>query len=264
MKQPSLYLPHGGGPCFFMDWDPPDTWRALERFLRSIPTLLPQRPRALLVVTAHWLAPQFRSSGAAQPALIYDYSGFPPHTYRLRYDAPGDPALAERVRALLAAAGEPAQVDAEHGWDHGVFVPLKLMFPDADVPVVALSLRRDLDPAAHLAAGRALAPLRDEGVLIVGSGMSFHNLRAMMDPRYTGSAEAFDRWLLETLTAQRGAARAQALAAWEAAPEARAAHPHEDHLLPLMVAAGAGFDEAGTRIYADRVLGQALSAYRFG
>ena len=152
--QPVLFVPHGAGPCFFMDWSPPDTWDAMAEFLRGVAATLPARPRAIVLVSGHWQTPGFSVTAAAQPDLIYDYSGFPAHTYQLDYPAPGDAALAERVAALIARNGLVSNVDARRGWDHGVFIPLKVMFPEADIPVVQLSLRQDLDPAAHLAMGR--------------------------------------------------------------------------------------------------------------
>jgi aromatic ring-opening dioxygenase catalytic subunit (LigB family) len=261
-RLPSLFLPHGAGPCFFMDWTPPDAWDRMAAYLRGLAADLPARPRAILVVSAHWLEPAFAVASAARPELIFDYYGFPEHTYRLTYGAPGDPALAARVVALLEGAGLAAREDPARGLDHGVFIPLKLVFPEADIPVVPLSLRRDLDPAAHLAAGRALAPLRDEGVLILGSGMSFHNMRGYGDPHYGPVSDAFDGWLGETV-AQPAAARATALAAWADAPGGLQSHPRgqEEHLLPLMVAAGAG--GTGQRDFSDRVMETTLSAFRF-
>ena len=182
------------------------------------------------------------SAAARSPPLLFDYYGFPEHTYRLKYPAPGSPALAARVRELLADADIAADEDPARGYDHGVFVPFLLAFPDADIPVVQLSLRADLDPAAHLAIGRALAPLRDEGVLIVGSGMSYHNLREFWStrPADVEAAARFDAWLAAAVENPESAARDAQLAAWAAAPGARAAHPRDEHLLPLMVAAGAG------------------------
>ncbi len=258
---PSFFLPHGAGPCFFMDWTPPEAWDRMAAYLRGLADGLPARPKAVLVVSAHWLAPAFTVTSAAAPELIFDYYGFPEHTYRLTYPAPGDPALAARVVELLQGAGLPAAEDAGRGFDHGVFIPLKLVLPEADVPVVALSLRADLDPAAHLAAGRALAPLREEGVLILGSGMSFHNMRGYGDPRFTAPSESFDAWLTEI--AAEPAARDQALAAWAEAPGGLQSHPcgQEEHLLPLMVAAGAG--GPGRRDFTDRIMEVALSAFRF-
>ncbi|WP_425230806.1 DODA-type extradiol aromatic ring-opening family dioxygenase [Sphingomonas sp.] len=260
MRQPSFFIPHGGGPCFFMA-DPCGVWSGMAAFLRDLPAMLPQRPRAVLVVSGHWETDGFAFTGAEEPSLIYDYHGFPAHTYALRYDAPGCPALAARAAALLAGAGIAAAVDPTRGLDHGVFVPLKVAFPDADIPVVEMSVDRTLDPALHIAAGRALAALRDEGVLILASGMSFHNMRGYGDPRFTKPSEAFDAWL--TLTAEQpGAARAEALARWEAAPAARLSHPQAEHLLPLMVAAGAA-EGRGERVYAEKVMETAISGFRF-
>ncbi|NLB57039.1 MAG: dioxygenase, partial [Gammaproteobacteria bacterium] len=176
-RMPTLFVPHGAGPCFFMDWNPADTWDRMAAFLKGVAATLPEKPRAIVLVSGHWLEPGFSLTGHARPPLIYDYSGFPPHTYELTYPAPGEPELAERIAGLLGASGEQAGVDPARGHDHGVFIPLKLMFPKADVPVIQLSLRRDMDSAVHIRAGCALAPLRDEGALIVGSGMSFHNMR---------------------------------------------------------------------------------------
>ncbi|RMF33446.1 MAG: dioxygenase, partial [Alphaproteobacteria bacterium] len=179
-RQPSLFIPHGGGPCFFMDWDPPGTWDRQRKFLEDLPGTLPERPTALLVISGHWEAPVFTVQTGPAPPLLFDYYGFPPETYELTWPAPGDPALAARVRTLLEGAGFDTAGDATRGYDHGVFVPLKVAFPAADIPTVQLSLRADLDAAAHLAAGRALAPLREEGVLIIGSGNTYHNMQVMM------------------------------------------------------------------------------------
>jgi len=264
-RQPTIFLPHGGGPCFFMDWTwgPANTWNATQRFLEGLAATLPEPPKALLVVSGHWEEPAFTASAAATPELIFDYSGFPEHTYRLTWPAPGDPELAERVAGLLSQAGLPADLNANRGFDHGVFVPLKVAFPEAKIPVVTLSLAASLDPALHLAAGRALAPLRDEGVLIVGSGMSFHNLRAYLRPETAERARAFDSWLTRAVESP-AAERIALLTGWREAPFAAFAHPREEHLIPLMVAAGAGGDAPGTRIFGDEPMGAAISAYRFG
>lgn len=262
-RQPTYFIPHGGGPCFFMEWTmgPPDTWDGMAAFLRDLASDLP-RPRAVLVVSAHWEEAAFTVNAAQRPPLLYDYSGFPEHTYRLRYPARGDPALAQRVQTLLQVSGLPARQIDDRGLDHGVFIPFMLIYPQADVPIVQLSLRSGLDPAEHLRAGRALAPLRDEGVLIVGSGMSYHNLQAMFSPHPRRDAAVFDDWLTATLTG--ASTREQALADWLHAPGARLAHPREEHLLPLMVVAGAAGGEAGTRIYAQSVMDVPISAFRFG
>ncbi|MET0366104.1 MAG: class III extradiol ring-cleavage dioxygenase [Sphingobium sp.] len=259
-RQPALYLPHGGGPCFFMP-DPNGTWTGMEAFLRGVAETLPQRPRAILIVSGHWETEGFALTGNPAPDLLYDYYGFPADTYDLRYPAPGDPALAERARDLLLAEGLPASVDALRGLDHGVFVPMKVAFPDADIPVVEMSVDRSLDPALHLAAGRALAPLRDENVLLLMTGMSFHNMRGYGDPRSTELSQRFDGWLTNAATSI-ATERAAHLIDWAEAPAGRFSHPREEHLLPLMIAAGAS-DGAGERIYAEVVMKTALSAFRF-
>lgn len=257
---PTVYIPHGGGPCFFMD-DPEGIWRGMGEFLGALPGSLPERPRAILIVSGHWETRGLALTSAGRPGLVYDYYGFPPHTYQLRYDAPGAPQLAASAAAMLQAAGFSATLDAARGLDHGVFIPLKVAFPQADIPVVELSLDAGLDPALHLAVGRALAPLRTQGVLLMGAGMSFHNLRALGDPRLLEPSRQFDAWLTGAVTAP-ATERAERLARWHEAPFARLAHPRHEHLLPLMVAAGAS-DAPGRRIYSEQVLGTMISGFAF-
>jgi len=260
LRQPSFFIPHGGGPCFFMD-DPRGIWTKMADFLRALPDNLPEKPRAILIVSGHWETVGFAASDKAKPGLLYDYYNFPPHTYELTYPAPGDPALAEKAAALLNASGLHGATDATRDLDHGVFIPLKVAFPEADIPVVELSIERRFDPAQHLSAGAALAPLRDEGVLILGSGMSFHNMQGYGDPRFTEPSQLFDEWLTQAVTAT-APERAQQLKSWAEAPAARLSHPREEHLLPLMVAAGAS-QEPGKKVYSEIVLNTALSAFRF-
>jgi aromatic ring-opening dioxygenase catalytic subunit (LigB family) len=266
-RLPTLFIPHGGGPCFFMEppagW-PADTWDRMAAYLRGLAAAVGETPKAVLVVSGHWETERPTLNVAARPGLLFDYYGFPEHTYRLTYPVDGAPALAGRVRELLKGAGFDSDTEEARGLDHGVFVPFKLIYPDADVPVLQLSLRGDLDPAAHIAMGRALEPLRDEGVLIVGSGMSYHNLRGLFSGRGNEEAEAFDTWLTEAVEQADPAQRDQALTRWADAPGARAAHPREEHLLPLMVAAGAAGTDPGRRTYADHVLGKAQSGFQFG
>lgn len=261
MRQPSVYIPHGGGPCFFMEWNPPDEWRAMEAFLRGLVDSLPERPQAVLVATAHWEAPRVTVGTAARHTLFFDYTGFPPHTYALRWPVAGQPALARRVRSLLEGAGVPAAEDDQRGLDHGVFVPGLLMLPRADLPVVPLSLVRGLDPALHLAIGRALAPLRDEGVLLVGSGMSYHDFQGFGGAGRAHS-QTFDAWL-EATVARPPAERDAALVAWSRAPSGRASHPREEHLLPLHVVAGAAGQDPGHVVFRDEVMGVRVSAIAF-
>lgn len=268
LRQPAIFLPHGGGPCFFMDWTwgPADTWHKIQRFLEALLAALPETPKALLVISGHWEEPSFLASAAANPKLIFDYSGFPVHTYQLTWPAPGDPALAEKVATLLKQAGLSSGLNADHDYDHGVFIPLKVAFPLAEIPVVTLSLSTapdgSFDPATHIAAGRALAPLRDEGVLIIGSGMSFHNLRAYFRPETLEASREFDAWLTRAVQSTAPERSAQ-FAAWLRAPGARFSHPREEHLAPLFMAAGAGGDAPGKRIFSDEPMGAAISAYRF-
>ena len=263
-RLPTLYIPHGGGPCFFMEWTmgPRNTWDAMAAWLRSLGERF-DKPKALLVISGHWEEPVVTVQTGAHPPLLFDYYGFPPSSYQLTWPAPGAPAVATRVRSLLAAAGVPTQEDPDRGFDHGTFIPLKVAYPEAKIPALQLSLNANLDAADHLAIGRALAPLRDEGVLIVGSGMSFHNMRAF---RGGGPAQEqsrqFDGWLEQAC--QDPTRRNAALANWDRAPQARFSHPREEHLLPLMVAAGAADGEAGRRIFQDTVMGVVVSAFEFG
>jgi len=265
IRMPTWFVPHGGGPCFFMDWNPPRAWNRMGDFLKGLASTLPQRPKAILMVSAHWLESSFDLTGGAAPDLIYDYYGFPPHTYELKYPAPGEPQLAARISSLLGQAGLPSKVNQSRGFDHGMFIPLMLMFPDADIPVVQLSLNSSMDPQIHLQLGQALTTLRDEGVLIVGSGMSFHNMRGYGDPRFGPISDEFDHWLTDAVQAEPEQ-RHQALIDWAEAPSARMSHPPraEEHLLPLMVVAGAASADKGQRVFSDRVMETTLSAFSFG
>jgi aromatic ring-opening dioxygenase catalytic subunit (LigB family) len=264
MRMPVVFIPHGGGPWPFVDTGfPPDDVEDLKRYLRTVPSVPPRRPRALLVVSAHWEAAVPSVMTSAHPPMLYDYYGFPPESYQITWPAPGDPALAHHVEELLQQAGFRTGEDPQRGYDHGTFVPLKVAFPDPDIPVVQLSLIEGLDPARHLALGRALAPLRDDDVFIIGSGMTFHNLRIFRDPRSAPIAETFDAWLRDTM-ARDPAARAEGLTRWAAAPAARLAHPREEHLIPLMVATGAAGDDAARLAYNNTFAGLRLSAFHFG
>ena len=265
IRMPTWFVPHGGGPCFFMEWNPPHAWNRMGDFLKGLASTLPQRPKAILMVSAHWQESSFDLTSGAAPELIYDYYGFPPHTYLLKYPAPGEPQLAARIAALLGQASLPSKVNPSRGFDHGMFIPLMLMFPEADIPVVQLSLNSNLDPQIHLQLGQALTTLRDEGVLIVGSGMSFHNMRGYGDPRFGPISDEFDHWLTDAVQAEP-AQRRQALTDWAEAPSARLSHPPraEEHLLPLMVVAGASGADKGQRVFSDRVMETTLSAFSFG
>lgn len=262
---PTYFINHGGGPWPWLDSTAmPVDFAHLADSLRAIPEEIGTKPSAILVVSAHWEAPEFTVQTSPNPPMIYDYYGFPKHTYEIQYPAPGAPAIADRVVELLTAAGIVAHTDDARGFDHGVYAPMHVAFPDAEIPVFQLSLRAGLDPTEHLAAGRALAPLRDENVLIIGSGVpSYHNMR--MNNVAVESA-AFDAWLTETMVDSGAEARVERLLAWEDAPFARVAHPREEHFLPGMVVIGAAGDDRGHRNYhEERVMGWLWSSgYRFG
>jgi aromatic ring-opening dioxygenase catalytic subunit (LigB family) len=201
---------------------------------------------------------------SAHPPMVYDYHGFPPHTFQITYPAPGAPDIARRAADLIAAAGVPTRLDDQQGFDHGTFVPAYVMYPDASVPLFQVSLRKGYGPAEHFALGRALAPLRDEGVLIIGSGLSYHNLR-LFGPGAKEPSEAFDAWLAQTMAAPP-AQRTERLLHWESAPYARVCHKEEDHFVPLFAALGAAEGEAATMVYHDTDLfgGVTASSYRIG
>ena len=263
-RLPTYFISHGGGPWPWM----PEMRTAMAPLADSLRAMVRQigvLPKAVLSISGHWEAPQFTAMATAQPPMLYDYSGFPEHTYRVKYTAPGAPAVAQRIQALLQGAGIKAGLDDTRGFDHGTFAPLAVMYPDAQVPVLQLSLKHGYDPAEHLAVGRALAPLRDEGVLILGSGLSFHNLR-LRGPAAQAPSKAFDDWLHNTLEALTPAERSARLLQWAQAPAARTAHPQEDHLLPLLVALGAAEGEAATTVYheAASATGWTVSSWRFG
>ncbi len=264
---PTFYLSHGGGPWPYMDEEARRPYAALEQSLRELPRQLPARPEAVLIISGHWEEREFAVMASAAPPMIHDYGGFPEELYHIRYPAAGSPRLAQKAYSLIQQAQLPVRLDAERGFDHGTYSLLAVTYPQADVPVLQVSLRADYDPEAHLQLGRALAPLRDEGVLIIGSGSSYHNLRRFFGPR--GRREdsvQFDSWMRKTLVESTSARRSERLIEWEGAPAAREAHPREDHLMPLHVAVGAAEEEVGRIAYSqsDFLGAIALSSYRFG
>ena len=262
-KLPTYFISHGGGPW---PWIPQmrSIFVNLERSLNDMVAALGEKPKAVLMISGHWETDSVSVMASPNPPMVYDYYNFPPETYKVVYPAPGAPELAHKTRDLLQAAGIPAKLDHNQGFDHGTFVPLQIMFPDADVPVFQLSMLKSYDPAAHFAMGRALASLRDEGVMIVGSGLSYHNLQ-MFGPEAKEPSNAFDAWLEKTL-ALSPPDRTSALIDWESAPFARVCHKREDHFVPIFVALGAAEDEKATQIYHDENLmgGVTASSYRFG
>lgn len=235
-------------------------------FLKGIVTKLGE-PSAILVISAHWEEDQATITSGNYPRIIYDYYGFPAEAYEIQYAAAGHPELANEIYALLTASGIPARLDAQRGFDHGLFVPLKLMFPQARIPCIQLSLLKNLDPRKHIALGKAIASLREKNILIIGSGMSFHNLKTFFSNNIDSSKEndAFDDWLIETCTNPEISSeeREQRLIEWEKAPFARFCHPREEHLLPLHVCYGIAC--AGTPIakvvFNDKIMGKKVTSF---
>ncbi len=259
---PILYLPHGGGPLPLLG----DSGHAdLISFLGNVRGKLGE-PRAILVISAHWEEAQPTIQSGEKPDLFYDYSGFPSESYEITYPAPGQPELAKKISGELVKAGFRPALDGNRGFDHGVFVPLKLIFPDADIPCFQISLIKGLDPAQHIALGRALNFLREANVLIVGSGMSFHNMRALMSRGINENQpdQVFDDWLVKTCCSENLTPdeRDHELINWSQAPQARYCHPREEHLLPLHVCYGAaGYNSPPADLVFNRtVMGKKVSA----
>ncbi|MFA5985290.1 MAG: class III extradiol ring-cleavage dioxygenase [Methylococcaceae bacterium] len=260
---PVLFVPHGGGPLPLMG-DPDH--HELTLFLQSVALGLP-RPKAIVVITAHWEEDCVAISNGDRPGMVYDYYGFPAEAYQYQYPAAGSPELAKTVAGLLDKHGIAAKLDSKRGFDHGTFVPLMLMYPLADIPVLQLSLVNTLNPAGHIAVGRALSALREQGVLILGSGMSFHNMQALfsLNPAIGQKSAVFDDWLSATLMSHQFNVDRQTdrLTQWAQAPEGRFCHPREEHLLPLHVCFGAGAGSAtkATKAFAGRLGNISISAF---
>ncbi|MCB1052980.1 MAG: dioxygenase [Acidobacteria bacterium] len=258
---PILYVPHGGGPLPVLG---DEGHASLVRFLREWAQSRP-RPKAIVVISAHWETDSVQITAGAFPKLIYDYGGFPEAAYRLTYPAPGSPPLAGTLVDDLARFGLKANL-ADRGFDHGLFIPLLLMYPEADIPCLQISMDARLDPQHHIRLGEALQHLPDQGILLLGSGMSFHNLRALFrpDPQAEAHNRAFDDWLLQTCVHEGvdAAFRNERLLHWDQAPSARYCHPREEHLLPLHVCFGAARSEHKTAnlVFHDRVMGQKAMA----
>jgi aromatic ring-opening dioxygenase catalytic subunit (LigB family) len=262
---PTYFVSHGGGPWPYMKEELGHQYDLLEASLQDIPRQLGMTPQAVLMISAHWEEKELTVATSPNPPMIYDYSGFPAHTYQVKYNAPGSPELALRVRSLLQDGGFTVAFDPHRGFDHGTFTVMFAIYPEARVPILQLSLKRGYDPKQHLEIGKALAPLRQEEVLILGSGLSYHNLRNF-GAGGAQPSQQFDAWLQQTLVQSDATQRLDKLIDWVAAPAARLAHPREDHLLPLMVAVGAAKNEAATCFYHEKsfVGGITVSSFRFG
>ena len=261
---PTYFISHGGGPWPWIP-DMRAMFASLEASLKQMVADHGETPKAILMISGHWEEQDVAIMCSPKPPMVYDYSGFPPETYSITYDAPGAPDVAARISDLLTEAGIKSKLDPNRGFDHGTFSVMEVMYPEAKVPLLQISLLKSYDPADHIAIGRALAPLRDEGIMIVGSGLSFHNLRLIRGGGEAPSAQ-FDAWLFDAMMAAPSERR-DAIINWETAPSARICHQNEDHLVPLFVALGAAENEPATRIYHDE--GNArmpitVSNYRFG
>jgi 4,5-DOPA dioxygenase extradiol len=251
-----LYIPHGGGPLPLLG---DKGHQQMVDFLGKITRHLGD-PSAILVISAHWEGEVATLTGGESPPIIYDYYGFPEESYHLTYPAPGNPRLAGKIYELMKKSGIEARLDGQRGFDHGLFVPLKIMYPDANIPCVQLSLVEGLDPALHLRLGKALAGLRDQNVLILGSGFSFHNMQAFFSPnagQHDSKNESFQRWIIETCTDTdlSREAREERLIGWQCAPFARYCHPREEHLIPLHVCAGV-YGSPARVVFDGEVLGK--------
>jgi 4,5-DOPA dioxygenase extradiol len=259
-KAQIVYFSHGGGPLPLLG-DP--SHLAMVNFMKALPARL-RKPEAILVVSAHWEEDSATLIGAERPPMLYDYYGFPKEAYEVTYPAPGSPSLAQRIADALRASKVPTAIDTKRGFDHGLFIPLKLMYPGADIPCLQLSLLSSLDPAAHLELGEALRILAEEDILIVGSGFSFHNMRAFdwsgantRDPRN----DEFQDWLIDACTGEHTQQESwDRLIAWAEAPSARYCHPREEHLMPLHVCMGIA-GEPAELAFDDYILGKRAVAF---
>jgi 4,5-DOPA dioxygenase extradiol len=256
-----LYLSHGGGPLPLLGD------KGHQNMIDVIREVTPAhaKPTAILVISAHWEESKPTITSGAFPPLIYDYYGFAKESYEIEYPAPGEPELANRIFNLLGRARIEAKLDDRRGFDHGLFVPLKIMYPDADIPCVQLSLVNSLQPEAHIKIGKALADLRKDNILVIGSGFSFHNLREFFAPTTQKSRamnESFEQWLIDTCSSRQltEEEREQRLINWDSAPAARYCHPREEHLLPLHVCYGAA-GTAAKKVFEFEIMGKMASAY---
>jgi aromatic ring-opening dioxygenase catalytic subunit (LigB family) len=259
-KAQIVYFSHGGGPLPILG---DASHKAMVNFMLQLPSQL-RKPDAILVISAHWEESIATLLGAQTPPMLYDYYGFPDEAYEITYPAPGSPDLANRIAGLLIKNNISARMDTQRGFDHGLFIPLKLIYPDADIPSLQLSLLRGLNPSAHIALGKALRELMYENILVVGSGFSFHNMSAFSwhginapDP----ANDAFQKWLIEVCTGPMPQPeREQLLIEWEKAPSACYCHPRGEHLLPLHVCLGMA-DMPAKVIFDDHILGKRALAF---
>lgn len=267
-KLPTFYLPHGGGPWHVMDdaFGDPVGYGKLREYLVKFGQEYSQKIKAILVISAHWEEDFPTVQFGSNPPLLYDYYGFPESTYHLNWPASGNTELSERIENLIKASGFITKREFKRGYDHGTFVPLMIAFQKPKIPVVQLSLVKTLDAETHINLGKAIEPLRDEGVLIIGSGMSYHNMRGFISGGTSDAenAEKFNNWLSETITNPNVHERNLALMNWEKAPAALENHPRNEHLAPLFVIAGTTGNDTGLIDYAGTLMGVKISGFKFG
>jgi 4,5-DOPA dioxygenase extradiol len=255
-----IYFSHGGGPLPILG---DASHKAMVDFMLMLPARL-RKPTSIIVISAHWEEKEATLLGAQNPSMLYDYYGFPDEAYAINYPAPGNPELADRIVKVLDKNNIASRIDLQRGFDHGLFIPLKMMYPQADIPSIQLSLLEGLDPSKHIALGKALHDLKQENILVIGSGFSFHNMRAFSrkethspDP----ANDAFQNWLIEGCTgAMSQSEREQRLIEWQNATSARYSHPREEHLLPLHVCVGMA-DKPSTLAFDDYILGKRSVAF---
>jgi aromatic ring-opening dioxygenase catalytic subunit (LigB family) len=267
-KLPVYYIPHGGGPWHVMEdgLGDPVGYGLLRNYLTTLGKGYIGKIKSILILSAHWEEAVPTIHFGSNPSMFYDYYGFSSETYRLQYPAPGNPALAAHIESLLKMNGFTTKRETERGYDHGTFVPLMVAFPEAQIPVVQLSLVQGLDPAIHIRIGKALESLRYEGVLIIGSGMSYHNMRGFMSgsPTVEMVSKQFDDWLADTVSIHDSEIRNATLIDWRQAPVARDCHPRSEHLVPLFVIAGAAGKDAGHRDFSEILMRVSVSGFKFG
>jgi aromatic ring-opening dioxygenase catalytic subunit (LigB family) len=248
-----VYLSHGGGPLPILG-DPGH--KAMIDFMKALPQKLIQ-PKAILVISAHWEETVPTLIGSVNPSLFYDYYGFPEQAYDIQYPCPGAPEMVKTISEELNKLGIESRIETNRGLDHGVFIPLKLMYPQANIPTIQISLLKGLDPKKHIELGKALQLLKAKDVLIIGSGFSYHNMEGFFDEDRSVDSknDAFQNWLITTCTKENQNEREQLLIDWEKAPNARYAHPREEHLLPLHVCMGIAGSPAEV-IFDDQIIGK--------
>lgn len=259
---PSIFITHGGGPCFFVEGEFRTIWKGLENWLKNFHSSLKKQPKAIVIFSAHWEEDVFTVHIGERPPLLYDYYGFPEETYKIKYSAVGFPKLANQIVDLLKENNIKVKTEVTRGWDHGVFVPLKVMYPKEEIPIIQISLKNNLNVQEHIRIGQILQPLREQGVLIIGSGSSYHNFNNFGLAGYKMS-QVFDTWLSDTLEIETKFIREKKLNEWYKESSARFSHPREEHLIPLMVFEGSSKEnEKIIKVFSDEVANVKISCFK--